>query len=286
LWKQDELITEEEKALVTRGFDVIWKARKRYPRGLSRPIPIVAEFGVPFLDNIGGGVSPSNLEWSARILGSDRASLETFGDWIAGKGRVAFEVDPRELATNGPHRRALHAKVRTVGLTTNWELEMPQVPFTFEFDPNLAPDALLASNDEAREAALASALRLSVVDTGDGEGQFSPLNTAFAIRGRLRLGIAANLPIDLAHAAEFEVEGMTHPIAAPGIVALREADAGEIRFDIEGAIPDDAIDKPGTRRVRLVLVPDVHRAWSEPGVRSLWPGTIVTPWQEIEVVRR
>src|SRR5262249_44183013 len=32
LWARDELIAEEEKALVRRGFDVRWRARMRYPR--------------------------------------------------------------------------------------------------------------------------------------------------------------------------------------------------------------------------------------------------------------
>ncbi len=32
LWRRDELVAEEEQAIVRRGFTVTWKARRRYPR--------------------------------------------------------------------------------------------------------------------------------------------------------------------------------------------------------------------------------------------------------------
>ena len=284
LWKQDEMIAEEEKALVTRGFDVVWKARRRYPRALDRPIAIVAEFGVPFLAEEGGGVGPSSLEWSARILGSDRASLEKFGEWSAGSGRIAFEVDPRDLATNGPHRRALHVKARVVGLTSTWELDLPQVPFTFEMDSNLAPEALLGSPDEGRAAIVESALRLEVVATDAGD--FFPLNALFAIRGRILIRVAETLPADLAHHIVVEIEGVAAGIDAGGLVALRDRPAREVEVKSEEGLVGDALTSPGERRIRLILSPDVHRGWCDPDVRSIWPGRIVTPWVSVGIVRR
>ncbi len=284
LWKQDELIAEEEKALVTRGFDVAWKARRRYPRALNRPISIVAEFGVPFLADEGGGVDPSSLEWSARILGSNRASLEIFSPWSTGAGRIAFEVDPRDLATNGPHRRALHAKARTMGLTSTWELELPQIPFTFELDSNLAPEALLASPDEARAAIVESAVRLDVAATDAGD--FSPLNSHFAIRGRVVVRVAETLPADLAHHIDIEIEGVAGVIDAGGLVALRDRPACDFEVKSGEDLPGDALATPGERRLRLILSPDIHRGWCDPEVRSIWPGTIVTPWVDVGIVRR
>ena len=56
---------------------------------------------------------------------------------------------PADFETEGPHRLVLQTRVRTVGLTTPWELELPHVPFTFEFDPRLEVDALFALPDEA-----------------------------------------------------------------------------------------------------------------------------------------
>ena len=38
--------------------------------------------------------------------------------------------------------------------------------------------------------------------------------------------------------------------------------------------------------LRARLVPDPDRGWADPEVRSIWPGTIVTDWVEVEVVRR
>ena len=67
LWAQDQLIAEEEKAIVTRGYDVSWCARRRYPRRLRGPFPFAVAFGVPFLEGEGPGVSPKNLQWTTRV---------------------------------------------------------------------------------------------------------------------------------------------------------------------------------------------------------------------------
>jgi hypothetical protein len=40
IWARDEMIGEEEKALLRRGYKVDWKARRRYPRGLRSEIPV------------------------------------------------------------------------------------------------------------------------------------------------------------------------------------------------------------------------------------------------------
>ena len=47
LWRADELIPEEEKAIVTRSLVVDWQIRRKYPRLLSGQIQIRALFGVP-----------------------------------------------------------------------------------------------------------------------------------------------------------------------------------------------------------------------------------------------
>ncbi len=49
LWARDQLIAEEEKAIVTRGLEVVWAARRRYPRAIHAPIPIMVRCDVPFL---------------------------------------------------------------------------------------------------------------------------------------------------------------------------------------------------------------------------------------------
>ena len=66
VWAKDDLIPEEEKAVLTRGFDVRWRARRRYPRGMTSPIPIEVSYGLPFLEASGPGIRPEDLEWSHR----------------------------------------------------------------------------------------------------------------------------------------------------------------------------------------------------------------------------
>src|SRR5262249_39036714 len=161
LWARDELIAEEEKALVRRGFEVRWRARMRYPRALRSEVPISVRFGVPFLREDGRGVRPTNLEWSYRVLGARRASLEVDSPWTPGPGRAEFTLWPPASETRGPPRLVLRARVRTAGLTGSWELELPHLPFTFEFDPRLATDALLALPDSARGEEIGRRVRLA-----------------------------------------------------------------------------------------------------------------------------
>ncbi|MDB5351617.1 MAG: hypothetical protein JWN86_2864 [Planctomycetota bacterium] len=292
LWKADELIPEEEQALVTRGLVVNWFARRRYPRSLDPPIPIVVEFGLPFLARDGVGVGPDSLEWSYRILGANRASLETFGSWVPGEGRAAFMVNPRDFPTNGPHRLVLHARVRTTGLTTIWERELPQVPFSFEFDPILNLDALFTLPDASREAAIIDAISLVQWGSNAGESEYVSLGEEFALRNPPALRILGPLPCDLAHAMVLEIEGASGPIAIGDVVLVGN------KLSQQGVVvkcrsmpgfqasPLQGLTCPGKSRGRLVLTPDAHRAWANPEIRSVWPGSLATEWTTIEVVRQ
>ena len=51
-------------------------------------------------------------------------------------------------------------------------------------------------------------------------------------------------------------------------------------------VAPEQLDRPGMRRIRAVLTADPDRGWGEPGVRSIWPGTIISDWVEVAVVRR
>ncbi len=74
-----------------------------------------------------------------------------------------FSIVPDDFPTNGPHRLVLQTRVRTAGLLTPWEIELPHVPFTFEFDPLLRPDAILTLPDAERDATIGRAIRLRSV---------------------------------------------------------------------------------------------------------------------------
>lgn len=316
LWARDELIAEEEKALVRRGFQVRWKARRRYPRGLRSPIPIEVTYGVPFLREDGPGVRPTQLEWSCRVAGARRASLEVYGPWMAGPGRAAFELVPSDFETDGPHRLVLQSRVRTVGLTESWEIELPHIPFHFEFDPLLAVDALFALPDETRATAFSRAVGLVARRTRkepedgtgndndaaeNGEGSpfdFVPLNEGLAIRTIPLIEVKVPLPCDLAHDVEVEFEGVAGRFAAGSVCLSGQGEwegtekAGRsrtLRFPPiapVAPVPADAIDRPGTRRLRARLVPNPDRGWADPEVRSIWPGAIETNWVDVEIVRR
>jgi hypothetical protein len=293
LWAKDDLIVEEEKALVRRGFAVNWRARRRYPRGLKVPIPIEASYGVPFLVEGGSGVGPSSLEWSHRILGAERAGLEVASPWRRGSGLAQFEVDPSDFPTLGPHRLALASKVRVVGLTDNWEIELPHLPFSFEFDPILTVEAILSSEDDARAAAFGRSIRLEPPEPLESGSRHLGLNAELVLRDPPYLVVTTPLPCDLAHRLAIEVEGVPGLFQA-GQVIIGGQDGGSSsrpfearRFTIGplAGHPADAIDRPGERRIRAVLTADPELGWADPDVRSLWPGTLTTDWVGVRVIR-
>jgi hypothetical protein len=292
LWERDQLVAEEEKAIVTRGFEVTWHARRRYPRGLSRPVPVEVRFGVPFLAPGGPGVRPEQLEWSYRIVGADRASLETDSPWTPGPVAVRVEVDRAEGPTAGTRRLVLQARARTAGgLTSRWELPLPHVAFTFESDPRLEVAALLTLPDAARAERFAAAIRLADRVPQAGEApRFVPLGPDLVLRDPPEVRLQTPLPCDLAHRVAIEFEG--HPGAVPaGVLVLSGQEAGApsgSAFHAPQPEPDAAvpIDRPGAYRVRAVLTADAELGWADPDVRSVWPGTIATGWHEVQVIRR
>ena len=81
----------------------------------------------------------------------DAWPFEEFSAWTAGNGRVAYAIFPGDFETNGPHRLVLQTRVRTTGLTDSWAIDLPHVPFNFEFDPILRLDAILTLPDATRD---------------------------------------------------------------------------------------------------------------------------------------
>jgi hypothetical protein len=294
LWAQDNLIIEEEKALILRGFAANWRARRRYPRQIRASIPIVISYGVPFLNQGSQGVGAENLEWSHRILGTRRATHESFTPWKAGAARAEIDLIPGDFDTNGPHRLVLHPRVRTRGLTDAWELDLPQIPFHIEFDPALTPDALFTLADAAREESIAQAVRLGAIEPNESwPGEYLALNDEFAFRDAPALLVRTPLPCDLAHSLEIEIDGVAGRFEAGAVVLSGQGSAREEGPEFRtfplgpiGAVPRDAIDRPGSRRVRAILKADPDRGWGDPDIRSIWPGTLETDWVNVEVVRR
>jgi hypothetical protein len=299
LWRLDHLVPEEEQAVVRRGLAVTWSARRRYPRALHAQIPITVTYAVPFLQDDGHHVGPSSLEWSHRVLGARRAALEEFSPWLPGCGRATFTIVPGDFETSGPHRLVLHTRVRTSGMTDSWEIEPAQIPFTFEFDPNLRLDAILTLPDSTRDEQVARAIRLEPAGPGDDQGpRYLPLGGGeWVLRNPPQLAVATPLPCDLAHAITLEFEGVPGRFAAGRLIvsgqgmpraqltgestAIRRFDLGPIP-----TLPPGVIDRSGMRRMRIELEADPDAGWADPDVRSIWPGRTQFDWVEVEIVRR
>ena len=114
-----------------------------------------------------------------------------------------------------------------------------------------------------------------------------------ALRSGVELVVATPLPCDLASTIELELDGAPGRFAAgAAVLSGQGADAKEPpglrRFALGpiAGLPPGAIDRPGERRLRVLLAADPDRGWADPDVRSLWPGTIATEWAPVRVVRR
>ena len=298
LWAADELIAEEEKALATRLYDVQWRARRRYPHALTGAIWFEVEFGLAGLTPAGAWIRPDQLEWSWRIRGAPRASLEQISPWQVSEAPVRFASEAADLPPGPDVALAFQARLRTAGLTSRWELDLPQVPFRFERDPMLRPESILAAPDTQAQERLERGVRLeigseTVEDAGAGP-VYLPIDPAFALVGQPRVRID-NLPCDLAHRATLELDDSDAPRALPAgeVVHLTDpAAAGSpkgtntgVAICLEPATEPLRL-QPGTTRIRLVLEPDPHLGWAHAGVRSVWPERIATDWQEVRIVRR
>jgi hypothetical protein len=298
LWRDDELVAEEEQAVVRRGFSATWFARRRYPRSLRAPIPVIVTYNVPFLPDEPAYIRGVDLEWSCRIIGARRAALEEFSPWKAGRGEASFAIIPGDFPTDGPHRLVLQARVRTAGLSDAWEIELPHVPFQFDFDPVLRLDAILALTDAVRDEAIARAIRLEPAPIPDsGSPRLVPLGGEWMLRHPPRLAVETPLPSDLAHQVSIEFEGDAGRFSAGTLIlsgqglahrAASPTTAESRRFDLElvMALADGVIEQPGMRRMRAHLVADPQLGWAHPEIRSVWPGDAETNWVEVEIVRR
>jgi hypothetical protein len=285
LWKRDQLVAEEEKGIVTRGLVVSWHARRRYPRSMTTPIRVVVDFGVPFLGKSLESVAEENLEWSYRVKGANRLSLEAFCPWTPGPGRLEFTIAPEDFVGNGPHRLIFQARVRPRGLTSSWELDLPQTAMSFDFDPALLVESIQTQHDSAKAAAIESGV---TVATSEAEGSVPfPLNGEFALRGAPILKLSGPLPSDLAHRIELELEGVPGRYERGAIVATAEGAVGPRAFAIGTGppLPDGVVARTGACRMRAILSADPGLGWAEPNIRSLWPGTIETPWTDVTIVR-
>lgn len=295
LWKEDELVAEEEKALVRRGFTVSWRARRRYSRDLGLPIPIGFSLDVPFLTEDSTAVLVSDLEWSYRIMGARKATLEEFSDWRVGPVTSWFPLFPGDFPTNGPHRLILQVKVRTAPtLSDSWEIELPHVPFPIEFDPALKLEAILTLSDAVRDEAMRAAIRLESPDPADetAAGRNLAIGGDWVIRHPPQLAIETPLPSDLGHQLALELEGDSRRYPAGTLIVAGQGAPGATpatqRFPI-GPIAEEAertIERPGPRRIRMHLSADPQLGWADPNVRSLWPGEHATNWVEVEIIRR
>jgi len=301
LWRADELIPEEEKAIVSRSFSVDWRIRRKYPKGLTGPIAIRAFFGLPKLndDELNRWLY-QHLRWTYRVTGTRRASDDIWQSAEELPGQVRMIVMAEDFPDEGPHRIVLLMKAETKDLTDQWSLELPAQSISFETDDKLSIGALAGMPDSSRAEMMRSAVEHWVPDERP-DAAFSVLDDRFAIRNPPGFKVVSRLPADLAHQAILEFEGIAGRWSIGECVVSERSTSQvdknefvETTFIVIRTWPEildrlgDAatLERGGNYRARVILEPRPERGWSDPDIRSVWPEAITTTWFEVEIVRR
>ena len=229
---------------------------------------------------------------------SPRAALEEYSAWTPGAGNVDFTIVPSDFDTSGPHRLALQTRVRTRGLTDTWQIDLPHLPFNFEFDSRLEIRSLLALPDEHRAERIARSIRLESQqpiirrqvelprpEPGDDDPQ--PASGRDRNANALR-PCPPGLPGIRSGAGT--LPGRPHPPERAGrqpIGSVRRLlpRRGAFRSVLSSRFLAKSSISPAPGGCGCWLEPDPDRGWTDPDIRSIWPGTIETGWVNIEIVR-
>lgn len=293
LWRADELIPEEEKAILTRSFIVDWQIRRKYPRLLTGPIQIRAFYGPPSLpDQDLNDWLMSHLRWSHRVAGTRHAAHDAWENSGVAPPRVQTQVIAEDFPEDGSHRLMLHVRVKTWELTDNWELDLPAQSTAFEWDDHLKPGALATLPDDDRAVKWKQSIAFHGPSGDDAVPIFVQLDEQFSLRNPPLPGLALPLPCDLAHRVYMELKEV------PGRFQIGEwVESSQAKIN-EGFIPKlwpdrviaevsgNLLAHGGRYLMRIQLEPAPERGWSDPMVRAVWPEPIATDWVEVDVVRR
>ena len=294
LWRADELIPEEEKAIVTRSLVVDWQIRRKYPRLLSGQIQIRALFGVPKLvDHELNSWLMEHLRWSYRVTGTRRAADDAWTVCKVAPARVGFEIITDDFPEDGPHRLILHLRLKTHELTDNWELDLPAQSTSFDWDDHLQPGALVTLPDSQRAELWASSIVFMGASGDDASPVFVQLDHQFALRNPVLPALKLPIPCDLAHRMMLEIENVAGRWSAGEWI-----ESAQTMIVSDGVLPkiwpekafrvsgdESGLTRGGQYRMRVVLEPNPERGWSDPMIRSVWPDSIVSEWVNVDVVR-
>ncbi len=287
LWAADQLVAEEEQAVVARGHDVHWRARRVYPRALTGNVLVRIEVVIPVIeDTMNPSVKSANLELSARLRGARRLAYESPSPWQPSTGPLAFDLNPADFPGRGPHLLELHSAIRTRDLSSLWQFELPTSSFRIEFDDHLRVDAIFTLHDADREALIQNAVSLDCTGAPANE-PYHLLDETLALARPLVLGIGAPLPCDMVHQVELEFEGHASLPCGTFEWVTSDSRSAPASMPLTPVPSKTRLPLPtGWHKVRAILTPDAHQAWINPDTRALWPGRVVTNWVDLEILRR
>lgn len=295
LWRADELIAEEEKAIITRAFQIIWKQRRKYPRDYDGKFQIHALMCLPKIhDESCRNWLSQHLRWETRVTGTRKATDDQWRVIPHSEMQLQIHIESRDFPEDCVHRVMFFTRVSTNELTSNWTLDLPGQATTFEWDQHLKSGALKADFDEKEATIMQEALaweRNAEPDTM--QPQLVAISSGFAIHRPPLAILTVPLPRDIAHEAVLEIEEVSsniklksYVIASRGSVTTPHKQRKVIPLEIAGLIDDSAISRAGKYRARINLQPKSEMGWADPEIRSVWPGPLASPWVEIEIVRR
>ncbi|MFM7317670.1 MAG: hypothetical protein ACKO5E_12055, partial [bacterium] len=264
LWQADELIAEEEKAIITRAFQVEWKQRRKYPRDYDGNFQILGFISLPKIQDESRIVWLSeHLRWETRVTGTRKATDDQWQMIPPDEMQLQIQMESRDFPEDCVHRVMLFTRVTTHGLTSNWTLDLPGQATSFEWDQHLKSAALKADFDEKEALIMQEALTWDCNADPDTIGsQLIALSPGFAIHRPPVALLRIPLPRDLAHDAVLEIDEISskiklknYVIASRGSAITLQKQFKMIPLEIKRLIDDSAISRAGKYRARINLQP-------------------------------
>ena len=293
LWQADELIPEEEKAILTRAFQIRWKQRRKLPRDFSGIFQIHVFIGLPEIeDESCRQWLKSHLTWEMRVSGTRRATDDQWKKINDSEMKLVIEINSRDFPEETVHRIMLHTRATTTHLTSNWVLDLPSQSTSFEWETHLKALALRADFDDAESKEMQSGLiwRESELESNQ-ESQLLQISHSFGIFKLPTPQLKLPLPRDISHDVILIIDGINSHISLNhAVMECRQQPAStqQIRtlpLKIQNLIADDQISHAGKYKARLILKPRPELGWADPEIRSVWPESLEFPSIEIEIVR-
>ncbi len=284
-WEQGLLSDRQKRSLLENTLLVGWDLREAYPPGYAREGGVSFRGVIVQTDVLSDPFGPEGpLKASYRVVLEDKQQVGEHA-----KGTVIQQGETRGSDSKylwfpahlQPGDYPLKVRLEVTKRAGQWRHSWWR-PGQLRIDPELKPESIVAPGSEnlPQEKAVRFVEGLAKQYAWDsGEQKF--LVTAPAVKIEPRAGfdmdIVARLPIEVE--IDGKIFGKPHFYGGFSCIDGHSPPGRQYTFQPSPDVPL----RPGKFRWRIVLVPDLRWAWTEPGVDRLCNRKLTSPWYTAEI---